>query len=662
MDELNMNKALGIPQIGEDELSGAVDDMSAGLPIGKKEIAKAVEVLKKYKNGKQNLEEMIVENEQWYKLRHWEYAKRQGDTSSEDGRPEPASAWLFNSLVNKHADAMDNYPEPNVLPREQQDKDAAQTLSDVIPVVLERNNFEQTYSDAWWYKLKHGTAPYGVFWNNNLEQGLGDVDIKELDLLNLFWEPGIKDIQDSRNLFIISLKDKDLLEEEYPDLKNKLGGNVIDVKEYIYDDTVDISDKAIVVDWYYKKARPVNEMGISAGSVLHYCKFTGDSLLFASENDPANYPNGWYEHGQYPVVFDVLFPEAGTPYGFGYLAVMKDPQMYIDKLSQLILENAAMNARPRYWGMEGMGINEEEFLDWSKPIVHVQGNIDEEKLKRIDVPAMPNSVLNIYQMKIDELKETSSNRDVSQGGTGSGVTAAAAIAALQEAGNKTSRDMILASYRAYTQINYLVIELIRQFYDEMRSFRITGKDGEEKFVQINNAQLKGQIVDPAFAGQQMMPGYMPSERKPVFDIVIKPQRRSSYSRLSQNELAKELYGLGLFAPENAQQAMIVLDMMEFDGIEEIRNKVQQGQTLLNVIMQMQNQMMRMNQVIMTLTGRDALAIMNSGQAGMMPQQAGQQTGIQQTHDTTGGKQAAEANTMTSYGERLAQRATPKVGE
>lgn len=660
-----MDKALGIGPKNEAAVTGAVAEIAAGQPVGKKEIAKAVDDLKKYKDGKTNLENTIVENEQWYKMRHWDIGRKtggntgvtaEGDNVASD-RPEPASAWLFNSLVNKHADAMDNYPEPNVLPREPGDKKDAETLSDIIPVILERNHFEDTYSNAWWYKLKHGTVPYGVFWNSTLENGLGDIDIKELDLLNVFWEPGITDIQCSRNLFIVSLVDKDLLEQENPDMKGKLDAAIIDVKKYIYDDQVDTSNKAVVVDWYYKKAKPANKYGISAGTILHYCKFVGDHILFASENDP-QYADGWYDHGQYPVVFDVLFPEAGTPYGFGYLAVMKDPQLYIDKLSQIVLENAAMVGRPRYWAKEDMGVNEEEFLDWNKPVVHVRGSIDDEKLRPIEVQAVPTSVLNVLQMKIDELKETSSNRDFSQGGTTSGITAAAAISALQEAGNKTSRDMIAASYRAYTKINHLVIELIRQFYSESRSFRITGRNGEEKFVQFSNENISGQVMDPAYAGQQVEAGYVQQMRKPVFDIVIKPQKRSAYSRLSQNELAKELYGLGMFNPENAEQALMVLDMMEFDGDEEIKQKVQQGHTLHNMILGLQAQMAQMNDIILAMTGRDVLLEMNGG---YQPQDQKPMVNAAVVKDANAGKQQAEKRTaMTNYGEQLARRATPSM--
>lgn len=658
--KLNLFKrALGVPTDAAKDPSKAnlSIDTTGKQAIGEKEIAKAVEILQKYKEGKTNLERKIVENEQWFRLRHWDLVRGGGNDGkrvSGDDRPEPVSAWLFNSLANKHADAMDNFPEPNVLPREQSDEHDADVLSSIIPVILERNNFEETYSNGWWYKLKHGVVPYGVFWNPSLENGLGDIDIKELDILNIFWESGITDIQDSRNLFIVSLADTDLLEQQYPQLKSKLGGKIIDVKEYVYDDSVDTSDKSVVVDWYYKKLE-------GGKTMLHFCKFVGNSVLFATENEPENYPNGWYSHGKYPVEFDVLFPVAGTPVGFGYLSIMKDPQMYIDKLSQVILENSVMAAKPRYFAKNGIGINEDEFLDWSKPIVHVEGQINEERLVPIETPSLPSGVLNVLQMKIDELKETSSNRDFSQGGSSGGVTAAAAIAALQEAGNKTSRDMIGASYRSYTRINYLIIELIRQFYDETRSFRVLGNQGAYEYIQYSNQRIQGIPLDPAYAGQQFDPNYEQATRIPVFDIVIKPQKRSAYSRMAQNELAKELYNLGLFNPANAETAMTCLDMMEFDGDEKIKQKVQQGQTLLNQLQQLQQQAQQLNIMLAQYTGRDVLGEMQMAQQQMLMNAQNQQQAQRGSGRTVAGSKAnAERANTTSYGEKLAKRAAPDM--
>lgn len=618
-----------------------------GGPVDKKRLADAVQILKDYKDGKSTLEERIVEEEKWWKLRHWD-AIRGSEPKGE--RPEPTSAWLFNSLTNKHADVMDNYPEPNVLPREMDDEADAEKLASILPVIFERNDYEETYSDAAWYKLKHGVAAKGVFWNSDLEDGLGDIDVHMIDLLNIFWEPGITDIQDSRNLFIVSLRDNEVLEAEYPQLKGKMGGQLIDVEQYVYDDHVDISNKSVVVDWYYKRRTPDRK------TVLHFCKFVGTEVLYASENDPEYAERGFYDHGEYPVVFDVLFPEEGTPIGFGYISVMKSPQLYIDKLSQIILENTMMATKPRYFASKSVGINEEEFLDWSKPIVHVEGNISEERFQPITVSAVPASSMNMLQMKIDELKETSSNRDVSQGSSSGGVTAAAAIAALQEAGNKTSRDMISASYRAYTEECYLAIELIRQFYDETRSFRITGDTGRYEYIQINNQSLQGKPV-AAFPGQEKYSGYVPAMRKPIFDIVVKAARRSPYSRLSQNELAKELYGLGAFNPQLAEQTLGLLDMMDFDGIEKVRDKAMQGQTLMNRLAEMQMLMQKMALIIYKKTGEDVLGLMQGGDAPGNPAPADKGSS-----QSVGSAVKQSQTQKKGYAERLAKNATPDVSK
>ena len=108
--------------------------------IGKEQVQKAYQTLLKYKEGKANLERRIIENEQWYKLRHWECMR---DKKKDI---QPTSAWLFNCIANKHADAMDNFPSPNVLPREEGDKAEAEMLTSILPVILDQNEFEQTHS------------------------------------------------------------------------------------------------------------------------------------------------------------------------------------------------------------------------------------------------------------------------------------------------------------------------------------------------------------------------------------------------------------------------------------------------------------------------------------------------------------------------------------
>ena len=611
-------------------------------PIGQREIQEAADILTRYKQGKANLESRIVEDELWWEGRHWE-AVRGKDQAGED-RAEPTSAWLFNCIMNKHADAMDNYPEPIVLPRERSDEETAKVLSSVLPVLMEYNDFEQVYSDNWWEKLKHGTAAYGIFWNPQKENGLGDVDIHGIDLLKLFWEPGITDIQKSRNLFIVDLVDEDLLDQMYPEHKGKMGGGTISVKEYLYSDQVDNSKKSVVVDWYYKKTTPAGK------TVVHYAQFVGDVLLYASENDEAYRESGWYDNGLYPVVLDVLFPEKGTPVGFGYVAICKDPQLYIDKLMGNILDYANEGANPRFFISESTAVNEDEFLDKSKKLIHVAGELDDRRIKQLELAPLSSIYVEIANLKIDEMKETAANRDVNSGATGGSVTAAAAIAALQEAGNKASRDMIGASYRADTAISGQSIDRMRQFYDEERIFRITGENGDYRFVAMSNAGLKDQVTGTDSQG-------FPMYRRPIFDLKIKAQKKNPFSRMEQNEQAKELYKLGFFNPERAQEALPCLEMMEFEGIEKVREQVRQGQTLLNMVQQLNQRLDQMALIIQQVTGQNMGIGQQMGQATGQGKAGTQKAQTSQNSATTmegAAKNAAKAN-MTSYGQKLASR-------
>ena len=212
--------------------------------------------------------------------------------------------------------------------------------------------------------------------------------------------------------------------DRYPQLKDSLGAVSVELSKYIYDDTVDTAEKSAVVDWYYKKS-------VGGRTVLHYCKFVGDTVLFATENDPLYAENGWYDHGLYPFVFDPLFSVEGTPCGFGYIDVGKSAQEYIDRGNQAILENMLWGARPRHFIRTDGAVNEEEYADMTKDFIHVDGNLGQDSILPVQGKSLNDIYVTVINNKIDELMETTGNRDISTGGTVSGVTAASAIAAMQ---------------------------------------------------------------------------------------------------------------------------------------------------------------------------------------------------------------------------------------
>ena len=524
--------------------------------IGAEQVRQAAEVLRKYRLGKQNLDRRIIDNEQFWKLRHWEQMEKGG----EGGNPQdvrPASGWLVNCILSKHADAMDSYPEPTVLPREPGDRKEAEVLTRILPVILKNNRFKKAYSQAWWNKLKSGCAVYGVFWDGGKLHGLGDIDIRSMDVLNLFWEPGVQSIQESEHFFSTELTPNRRLEEQYPQLAGKLGRSGGQVSRYLYDDKVDTSEQSLVVDWYYHTV----EQG---RRVLQYCKFVGENVLYATENDPEMAGKGWYDHGQYPFVFDVLFPEEGTPCGYGYVDLCKSAQKQIDLMNQAILKNTLASATPRFFIRSDGAVNENEYADWTRPFVHTNGNLGADSIAPIRVPTLDSVYVAVLQNKIAEMKETAGNRDVMGGGTAGGVTAATAIAALQEAGGKLSRNMIDDGYEAFAEVLTLCIELVRQFYDMPRQFRLLGKKGVE-FASFDNRSLRPRAL--------LMGGY----RVPEFDLEVSAQNETPYKTMEYNQLALQLFQMGFFRSDMAEQALRCLELMEFKNKDALTEVIREGQ-------------------------------------------------------------------------------------
>ena len=538
-------------------------------PIDREQVLRWAEILRKYKSGKSLLESRMRSNQEYWRGKQWREMRRDWEKE----QPQPTSAWLTNVILSKHAARMDAYPEATVLAREQMDEPQAQLLTSVIPCILDMCDFKETYSQVGWDKQISCAGAYCITWDVTKHNGLGDIDIAPLDIMNLYWEPGITDIQQSKYVFVVKLVDTDVLAEQYPDkgFDSKKGNKVIEPSQYVYEDYIDTSEKDCVVDVYYKKNGP-------NGTILHYAKFVRDVLLFSTENDPNLSQAGLYAHGMYPFVIEPVYPVKGSICGFGYVDICRDPQDFIDIMGNAIVKNVMENTTPRYFVRSDAGVNLEQFGNINERIVTCNGNLGEDSIRPFDQTALPAGALNFYQFKIEEMKQTAGNRDANGGGSEGGVTAASALAVMQEAGNALSRDENGTAYRAFKEIVKFVIELIRQFYDLPRFFRIEGERGAMQYIAYTNAAIKEQS-EIGMMGEQVF-------RKPEFDLDVEASKESDYSQQQQNNLALQFYQAGFFNPANGIMTLACLDMMEFKGKDKMYRTVQ------NMLMQYQAMMMQ----------------------------------------------------------------------
>ena len=590
--------------------------------IGVDEIRRASEILRKYKEGKARLEQKIIANEEFWKLRQWNYMN--------DGKDDfkPSTAWLWSCIQSRYSDAMDSYPTCNFQPRQQDDKAEALKLSSIVPIILEQNRYEDVYSDIVWYTLKHGGSVQGIFWDGSKHNGLGDISIKKIDIINFFWESGITDIQESQNIFNTELVSNTLLTQRYPQCEGKLGTDTVTLAKYLYDDNVDTSDKSVVVDWYYHTY-------VNGKKTLQYVKYVNDIVLYATENEiqgqeketidpetgipiivPLSKPlaeTGLYDHALYPFVTMALYPVEGSICGYGLTDIGRDTQLQIDQLNKAITDNALEGATPRFFIRDDGTINIKEYEDKTKKLVKVEGNIGEENIRPIDTKGLDSIYVNFLNQKIEELKYVTSNQDVNNGATTTGVTAASAIAALQESAGKNARSSNKTFHRAFRDVCYQIVELIRQFYTIPRTFRIMPEGmTQEQFVQYSN---QGLVAQP-----QMTMGKDMGLRIPEFDIDITSEKANPYKKMEINELALSFYNAGFFNPEMTDQALACLNMMDFTKKEEVMQKIQENGTMAEQLLLYQQMALQFAQQINPALGQQVAQqiLSQSGQPMVQP--------------------------------------------
>ena len=88
----------------------------------------------------------------------------------------------------------------------------------------------------------------------------------------------------------------------------------------------------------------------------------------------------------------------------------------------------------------------------------------------------------------------------------------------------------------------------------------------------------------------------PGMRLPVFDIDVRAQRENAYTKMSQNELAIQLFNMGAFNPQLTDQILQMLNMMDFRGIEEVKKEIRNTGTMQETLMQLAQIAMQLAQM------------------------------------------------------------------
>ena len=408
--------------------------------------------------------------------------------------------------------------------------------------ILKRRRYKSVYRTKCRQALKKGASVQEVFWDKTLYGGLGDINIRQWDILNFLWDPKSENIQEGRGVFKFGFYTKEYILERYPFANNLLKPDTYTRLSYFSD--TEQNEDIMMVDYWYK------EYDEDGRAKVHMAKLAGHVLL---EDSIETSPEGMQLSGLYPFVVESPYPLEGQPVGLGVIDIFKNLQIYADKLDQIILKNALMSSKVKLLVNRSSDIDESALGDWSKEIIKAN-RIDDGAIRWFQPASLNPYVLTHYNNKLDSIKLESGQSEFSRGEGGKGVTAASAILALQEAGSKRSRTLIDQLYDGFEDVVKLIIDLICENYTEQRRFRITNEKG------VKNISFKNTDIQKNTSGLS---------RFIDFDIKVAVQKQTPYKSLYLNELALELLKAGIVDSQEA------LSMMTFTGKDALLDKVKQ---------------------------------------------------------------------------------------
>lgn len=549
-------------------------------------VTKAYQLFDEFRQAYESEWTRLNENETLYLGRHWD------DMGGDANDPKPMTPVINSTIENLQADLMDNYPMAIIQPESPQDREASEIINALVRQNHDSMGYIKEYRDVCHDILTGGYGVQEVGYDPLANHGLGGAFIRYVDNHTILFDPQTCRMQEGRAVFKISPRTIVWLEQRYPDKVGKFQQDEFSLEEdeeLKYDKTKSV----LMLEYWFKEWDESAERW-----KVHMCLLAGHQLL---EDSRTEKPDGYFSVGDYPFVISRLFTRKNTCLGYGIPDLFGQMQKYSDKLDSIAMKNAAMSSHNKLLVTTMSGFDVDDLRDWSKE-VHYGENLN--GITWFSNPPLPQYTVQAPSMIRQTIKEESGANDFSRGNTASGVTAASAIAALQEMSSKRSRMIAMQLHEAFKDAVRYEIEFEREYNVLPREVQLT-IDGQQTTATFESAVME-RTSD--------LGNDVPIE----FVVSIKVQRENKWAIATQNELILQMVQLGILQPAQA------VELMEFEGKEEMLNKVAQQQQAMSPEQQQAEQQAQeqsaIEQQMAQLQGGPAVEANNSVNAEGMPSQ------------------------------------------
>ena len=392
----------------------------------------------------------------------------------ERSQSAPTSNTLNSCVDNVIADQIDNMPEAVMVPEREETAQSAEEMSDVVSYVLYQTGWPSKYHTLMEDAVVTGTGVAQVYWDDDLEEGDGMAGVLVWHPEDFYPDPTCENIQDGRGCFKVTHTSIAWIEERYPQARGYVEEDRY-AEETVFDDMPEGDRRTTLIEFWYKRYDPQKRR-----TRVHMAQMAGRALLFSTETGfgvdggAGVYREGVYAHGQYPFTLFRYRSVWRRPFGTGLIYDYRDMQTAIDRYQKYIDDNARQSSIQRHFIRKGSGVNADDVADMSKTIVEWEGSDIREVLQTVQAEPLNNQVYEMMQYMVDSMKQDCGQNQFARGEGGLGVTAAVAIQALQEAGNKITRWHTASFKESFRQMIEQLLWVLSEYLEPGRTMRIVG--------------------------------------------------------------------------------------------------------------------------------------------------------------------------------------------
>ena len=390
----------------------------------------------------------------------------------EQSRTAPTGNTLGSCVDNMIADQMDNLPEAVMLPEREETARSAEEMDDVVSFVLYRAGWPGKYQTLMEDAIVTGTGVAQVFWDEDMEDGEGMVNVLAWHPEDFYPDPMYEDMQDGRGCFKATRTSVAWVEQHYPQAKGYVTGDEYAKEEEDDRQTPEGDTRVTLLEFWYKQYDAATKR-----THVHMAQVAGRALLFSTETGygaERTYPEGLYAHGEYPFVLYKYRDAWRKPFGTGLIHDYYDTQTAIDRYAKYIDDNARESSVQRHFIRRGSGVNPDDVADMRKTIIEWEGNDIREVMQTVQAEPINGQVYEMMRYLADTMKQDCGQNQFTRGEGGLNVTAGTAIHYLQEAGGKITRWHSERFKDAFRKMVEQILWVLSEYMEPGRKMRIIG--------------------------------------------------------------------------------------------------------------------------------------------------------------------------------------------